>query len=1289
MWLSKLKENVPLTYIAEKDGFSRMTKTDLSQLAKALELSETDEPLIQSIPDIFFHASKFSISLYQEADFLRAFSDEAAKEWRALLAVCVTATYFLDGTEYELTMNPITGGDASNSPYTHATLAMKPNVGIWEKPAPYNSANRMGVTNPEDWTWDGLKVILLKKKDDPNDDGEPIAFTSPDTIIFPAANWNRKLNLRCPDVFPWVKSNEVLCPSDSSVTLTNPLAIYLVHWLNDFRNFLKGTRSATCPNGSFRFRIATENAHKFNKLCDSPDANNADIDKSLLSNFRELIINRNNLQASLTNPLKQWNFSKDAAGLDPYERSVSLATIIPPMPSLFDENGNIPSEVKIDIDPINGKPVIYVDDGEIYKNKIAAGMYTVNDVITKDKIRQKVGEHLHILKQNEVFLDGIIISRYSMTMAGTTESAVSYRKNYFACVDESCIYYDRNNTQINLLFIPIKQSALDLISLSNYTIEPNQPGNDEVTDVTVAFDLKLMDGSFLPLSKTYSQAQMKDLDMMASLPVASVWPRVNVDDINPAAGWNQYWVFCYDTPDSKDDDPSIADGFTATPYNIKPMEKSGNRFTVSRPITSEIGSDNCKYYKLNNFPQYMQITFGADEEIAGYLKLTPLPHTPPLNAIPNYPCVLDFGTSSSIMLGMNGAHRYSNPALNIGVGHILGIPLNTQDDSYERSLYVSKYFMRDISMPFATLLRDFNKNDKVVDRRFYEHSHIYFKELRRRNQRVWSTVNVAANMKWTDNRKLTEFFLCDVFRFALLDAVLHGLTNLDNFILVVSYPDSMADGARTSYLQGATNAFASSAQLFTNLSGSHKFYSVTESEAAAKYFVSHLQVAEGTNPQRLAVIDIGGGTSDIYYTEIYSETNNMPTVRALESSVKIGARNILVRALHMSTYNSNRRAPGQFQEFSLYKMLKESALLYDRDISDVKQPLGMQDFENLSAACQNENDSVDFAAIWESYLNRKYNSRSGETTLGDELLKHWMDGGREPLEQEKKILSFVALNIAAIVYYTAILLRESKNKTSELFVAFAGNGSKMIDWLGQDTNWKNFLTEIIHKGLSLGDAECPRVSFRRSPMGETKHETVKGMFDVINGSGQLNANQRKLVMTENSKDRLIALQTIIAGERYSGGGALTLDECEELLGNTLKQGQERFIYNLNKKNKPLVPSDETNSATSDLSERDFTSIVLSADDIGKEEFERFLIAYNEATERFTNHALIKVIKDSDYKANTGLCFVIDTAAWKMQRNIIINDYIEKMREPNSDQMEQKSFFLMGIEALNEELKYKL
>jgi hypothetical protein len=1296
MWLSERDTGYPLQTGNNIEGFSRMGKGSLANLANALALSTRDAPLIQSIPDIYFHASKFAMSLFGEAEFLSVFSGVAKREWRALLAVCITAGIAMDGSDYELVIRPITCDDIDNAPYTNAALAMKPATGIWKKPEIHNNADQSGVVNPADWTWDGLKVILLCKKDRSDtrsDNGEPIAFTSPDTIVFPAANWNSKLFLRCPGVFPWIESDRIIDPADKTITLPTPRVAYIAEWLNDFRLYLKNTLDVKDPAGVKRFDL--ESPANFNKLCNSPDIANLQIDRSLLSEFRSDLIAQYNLHGTAMRTIKSWDFDRAIDNRDPYERSSSSLekAILPAAPSLSEKKDSntgsiIYSDVLVDIEPINGKPVIFLCESD--KEKVAAGMYTVDDVLNKDDVRDKVEEHFHILKSDEVFLENIIVSRYNMKSAGATEPAKVYRDNYFACVGDPCIYYDMRGDRINLCFMPLRENALDLVSLSAYKIDlTKRDDSDSITEITVSFDLRLTNNTTVPLSRVYSQRQMIEIDMMDGLPIAAVWPRVNVDSVNPSAGWKQYWVFCYNTPDSTTDDPRSGINVVGIPHSIEPIVKFGKRFIPKQPISDSFCNDNCKYYNLDHFPQYMQLTIGSN--VAGYLRLQPVKHDPPINVINDYPCVLDFGTASTIMLGKNGMHNYADPTNNLGVGHIIGIPLEVTRDSHERSLFVSKYFMRELNMPFATLLRDFDKNDHALDRHLYEHAHIYFKELRKRDQRVWPNESVAANMKWSGNRKLTELFLCDLFRFALLDAALLGLRDLSNILLMVSYPDSMADGARTSYSEGSTKAFATTSELFVNLPGTHKFYTVTESEAAARYFVSHLQAIEGKTPHRLAVIDIGGGTSDIYYTEVYSDADNTPTVRALESSVKIGARDILVKALHRSTFNSNKRESGEYKKYCLYNMLRRTNLLFDNDSNKTDQPLGMRDFESLAAACQNENDIVDFAAVWEGFLNRKFRTRSSETTLGDELLVHWKDGTHEPPDQEKKILSFVALHIAGIVYYTAILLRESKNLTSELCVAFAGNGSKMLDWLGQDINWKDFLTHIIHQGLSHGNDILPRVTFYRSPAKESKHETVKGMFDVNNGSGQLPITNRRLTMKESQtkKERLAALQTIIAGERYAGGGALTIDECEQLLDDTLTREKDRFTYEQDKKRIPLVLSDETNKAESDLSDRDFTSDILTANVIEESEFNRFLGAYNDATERFRNAALFKVIKDTDRRVSGGACFELDMARWRMQRNIIINKYINAMKDPNNKQMELKSFFLMGIEALNEELKYLL
>ena len=529
----------------------------------------------------------------------------------------------------------------------------------------------------------------------------------------------------------------------------------------------------------------------------------------------------------------------------------------------------------------------------------------------------------------------------------------------------------------------------------------------------------------------------------------------------------------------------------------------------------------------------------------------------------------------------------------------------------------------------------------------------------------------------------------DLFRFVLLDAVSCGLLSFENFSIMVSYPIALPAYRRDGFVKIVKEAIFMAAQEYTTLEkpGSAEKIccdTMTESEAAGRYFIDVI----GENiAKKLCVIDIGGGTSDIYYTEGYSEKDGTTTVRQIASSMKTGARETLIKALSSITARS-RKGKGIRSQY-LYNLLLNSRLMYDHGNTHStgggvdEARLRLSDVRNLIKLASHREgkidekgkDILDFTVRWEDILTRKVSARPNSPIMGDILLEYVSNPakkGQVTDAEGKMLLTIIALGIAGTVYYASMIARGGKNKDFSIPInfAFAGNGSKMLTWLCHEIGeLENFFLPIVRMALNKPQIPAGYIKINT----EHNHKTVAGIGMFSGG---------KLKGTKHNK----LLPITIAGESYPGIPADSIEECEERLQKS-KADQisyddaRRTQYN-ERKTSPTHKNSSGGAATTDMPVSLFDP--ARAGDVGTEEFKRFLLAYNSAVENSSpfDVRLYQVdLSDDKGRPNHAWKKRVPQNTWELSRKSEIEKYIKSAQGKQSHNVISKSFFQIELEVL--------
>ncbi|MEN6419253.1 MAG: hypothetical protein ABFC73_10075, partial [Clostridiaceae bacterium] len=578
---------------------------------------------------------------------------------------------------------------------------------------------------------------------------------------------------------------------------------------------------------------------------------------------------------------------------------------------------------------------------------------------------------------------------------------------------------------------------------------------------------------------------------------ATIWPRQKTED------WTPYFAFCYDEPV----EASRVSGEESPHYTVEPDMDAKSLFTV--PSARE--GESYRYYAMNEFPEYWAVkrTFEKAITTVGYFRARRSAIGLP-DSKNTFHAAVDFGTTSTMLYGgVNDAEPAAVPAKTLYAGAVCNPNRNERDQSI--SCFVPpKTRLWDIALLHSLLAEAPNtQSGQTREPLFGTWAFYRAASYDRREQLNMKECVQHSNLKWNVSNPFdTINYLTEVLYFLALEARANGCKTLS---LLASYPSAMASSRQKEYIK-IVKDIAGEVAGKTGLSVA-PVTSITESFAAAN------EVADANLSMNFCTIDIGGGTSDIFL--YYRRSLNKPW-QGIGSSLRIGAR-----GMFHSSFWQNRGLLAQI----LNEQTSESSSLKDIEQFEKLRPAG-GDILLISELATAPIDEEKLQRFIESLIEFQI-ERDGKHYPVVNMLKQIVQTSGSV--QIRNFRLRIAYYIGAICYYAGMLARDREGfeplQVSDLTIFFAGNGSKVIEWICDDDEAVAcFVKEMFRAGV--GKEEEPRdVLFSDKP----KHEVARGAI----------LSTRKIL---HIKER----NTIIAGERYSQNGvpSTAFTGMEEIVSDT-------------------------------------------------------------------------------------------------------------------------------------------
>ncbi len=601
----------------------------------------------------------------------------------------------------------------------------------------------------------------------------------------------------------------------------------------------------------------------------------------------------------------------------------------------------------------------------------------------------------------------------------------------------------------------------------------------ELTAATITLTRR-SDGARLQMVYGESNPIVK-INSKTDLSSATLWPRQKIED------WQPYYAFCYDEPNKE----SRVSGEAQPRYTIEPDVNAKSLFSV--PSSKE--GEMYRYYSMNEFPEYWVVKRTVEKvaTIVGYFRtrksVVGLPGSKNI-----YHAAIDFGTTSTMLYGcVNDAEPAPVPAKTLYAGAICNPDRGPSDQSISCFVPPRTRFW-DIALLHSLLAEAPNKHSGQTRSPLFGFW-AFFRSAAYDNREKLSMEEHEehSNLKWNVcNPFDTINYLTEVLYFLALEARANGCKTLS---LLASYPSAMSSSRQKEYIK-AIKDVASGVSAKTGLTVT-PISSISESFAAAN------DVASGNLSMNFCTIDIGGGTSDIFL--YYRRSLNKPW-QGLGSSLRIGARGIF-----HSSFWQNRGLLAQI----LHEQTQETSGLLSIDQFEKLRPAG-GDILLVSELATAPINKEKLQSFIESLLEFQID-RDGEHYPVVNMLRQIVQTSGKLEIRNFRIR--IAYYIGAICYYAGMLARDREGfeslQVSDLTIFFAGNGSKVIDWICDDDEAVGrFVKEMFQAGVCK--EEEPRdVLFSDRP----KHEVARGAM----------LSTRKILHVREKN-------VVLAGEQFSQNG---------------------------------------------------------------------------------------------------------------------------------------------------------
>lgn len=653
-------------------------------------------------------------------------------------------------------------------------------------------------------------------------------------------------------------------------------------------------------------------------------------------------------------------------------------------------------------------------------------------------------------------------------------------------VDPACYVIDGDqheagdNAYFYYYYIPMPITDLCFNMLkegtATYRITPNiQDGELKTVLVEISDGENKVQCSY---GDAYPLQRIREYEDICSV---AVWPKQSVEN------WSAYYAFRYDTP--------------KTTYFMEPNE------TVSYYDVINADKSLHRYYRMNAHPKFWSFCEKTNEgpKTLGFVR-TRQTVVGGADQQLVYKAALDFGTSSTMLYrNIDGMGRSG-----VAYGSAFWSAPVCNPERHEQDQIVSCYIpttpTKPDCMPYQTLLGKVDVQN-MMEPGCMMGRWVFFRglsdEKRARIDFDHDKLEIASNLKWNAvNPADAIHFLEEIILFAALDARLH---QCGVFEVCATYPGSMMDAKVTGYL-ASLNFIMDKVAEETGLRIRRQdanmdslVSSITESLAVAKGFRSRYGLD-------FCSVDIGGGTSDIFICYLPGGENAEWQGRG--SSLKIGARDIF-----LDCFWGNRNLIAEILDAGAsskpIQRLREQFLVGNPNKHSMKKALHIQDLTNA----QLSRNQVHF--LIESLLDYSVSVDGISISAANALKSIATSSNATPIINMRLRIAYY---FAAVVYYAGMLARiagddGSKLRIERLEIRFAGNGSKALEWISDDTREvRRFIKEMFRAGMQQTD-EPKSVEFSERP----KHEVAYGAL-----------------ITDAHLSKMAHEDCIIAGERFTG-----------------------------------------------------------------------------------------------------------------------------------------------------------
>jgi hypothetical protein len=1103
-----------------------IAKDALDGLSQSLSTEMTTVKL-RSVPDIWCIPKLFEIILHSNTDddaFVKNVKEKARTEFRSLLCIFILAkSHFGIGDRIDEVSLSVFA--SAQDPYTKSAFKNAPVSHIWKTTG--NAANK-NANADAGLTWSGGRLYTVKDKggqatvNDP-----PFAISSPTTIFSPAADCWKVLHENFGNTIPWLFADSREDDYGRKLTthgtndpldyLTLPAATAIYHWIGLYRSFLLDLFE--------RQQSKDSNAKKPDPMIGPTllDVNSCGelilFADALEERFPEVVA-----APGCIDGLKIEYYLDIMPDFQMDRSDVRIADAAGKSRLLIDRK-----KIKTECQMMNHSPTA------LY----ALGLFTVQSVVSQESAAVNAinGAGYEIVFGDELFLEESAFVAFGPIESGNAKfEGIDPDRCVVAIGDKKYIVPMPIRECCKKLLADIETVVDDVGKVYSITGEQNGSALDFCVELSIPMH---SDNPTYEKFSTYKlQHSFKGIAYTNTddFPQSAVWPRF------PLGSWKQYFVFAHNTKKSNSARPV---------YELIPEE-------IATESSTEEGGHSFKYFKLNSFPAYFELK--RQRGSVGFIKLkVDIFKTSSSSGTRTY--AIDFGTSSTVVHSKElGTESTSTSTQKLEFGNIKSLAIFQMIDTPANKRVIAQYFVpteleEDSGLdfvPFQTLEHnlklksDTNRSDAdamnlltlFFDARIFNKQRVYQQE----NPDVgyidsdikWKSVERSLDKKAGESgsgsgrsyfNKRTVYFE-NLFSFIFLDALCNNCSKIE---YVVSYPEALDEDSKNRFFEDVENAATTATKeciVDKRLTVSEKITTIAESEAAARYFY-HIETKIG---KRLCVIDIGGGSTDILYHD-----KTQSSAKTLPGSIKIGARDLLVKAFRLIMQASESE---NVESMYLYKLLESVA--DDKFFGDG----GTIRLEELKALADPRKDVL-FNANFEELLSRRAKNRLGnETNIGD-LLQEAVCIEQSNLSSDLR--SILAFNIAAILYYAGLHVRYYHEKKTtipdqKVAVCFGGNGSKMLNWLRNIKCSAEKLEKFQHDIFvsAAGNSVAANTAITSCLSDNPKQEVAMGMLQASFVSEAEKLPNVTLAgedyTVEGSTDKKSALNGICAKDFYKPRG---------------------------------------------------------------------------------------------------------------------------------------------------------